>query len=129
MESSSHHVRLTPWTRLVAVCAILVVGCLVALAVLAVASRGERIVSYPVRGSLDRLDLDLGDADVVIARGGRRAAVEVQRRESFAFGHGATSSRSAGWGSAPAGASTRSAPRRAARSSGGVAVSSLTNDR
>ena len=30
---------------------------------------------------------------MVIARGGRRPAVEVQRRESFAFGHGATSER------------------------------------
>jgi hypothetical protein len=93
VESSSHHVRLTPWTRLVAVCAVLVVGCLVLLAVLAVASRGERIVSYPVRGSLNRLQLDLGDGDVVIARGGRRPAIEVQRRENYAFGHGATSRR------------------------------------
>jgi hypothetical protein len=93
VESSNHHARLTPWTRLVAVCAVLVVGCLVALATLAVASQGERIVSYPVRGSVTGLQLDLADADVVIARGGRRPAVEIQRRESFAFGHSATARR------------------------------------
>jgi hypothetical protein len=92
VESSAHH-RLTPWTRLVAVCAVLVVGCLVALATAAVASRGTRIVSYPVRGSLDGLQLDLGDATVIIARGGRRAAVQIDRRESFAFGHSATTTR------------------------------------
>jgi hypothetical protein len=93
VESSTHHPRLTPWTRLVAVCAVLVIGCLVALATLAVASQGERIVSYPVSGSLNGLQLDLGDADVVIARGGRRPAVEIQRRESFAFGHSAKATR------------------------------------
>ena len=71
----------------------LVVGCLVALGALAVASQGERIVSYPVRGSLDGLQLDLGDADVVIARGGRRPSVEIQRRERFAFGHSAQARR------------------------------------
>jgi hypothetical protein len=54
-----------------------------------IASRGERLVSYPVRGSLNGLQLDLGDADVVIARGGRRPAVEIQRREKFAFDHSA----------------------------------------
>jgi hypothetical protein len=87
--SPTHHARLTPWTRLVAVSAVLVVGCLVALAALAVASQGERIVSYPVRGSLNGLELDLGDADVAIVRGGRRAAVEIERHDSFAFGHSA----------------------------------------
>ena len=81
---------MTPWTRLVAACAVLVVGCLAALGALAVASQGERLVSYPVRGSLNGLQLDMGDAGVVIARGGRRTSVEISRRESFAFGHTAT---------------------------------------
>jgi hypothetical protein len=73
----------------VIVCALVVVGCLVALLAMGIASRGERLVSYPVRGSLNGLQLDLGDADVVIARGGRRPAVEIQRREKFAFDHSA----------------------------------------
>jgi Putative adhesin len=85
----AHHHRLTPWTRLVAVSAVLVVGLLIVLGVMAIASQRERIVSYPVRGELDGLSLDLGDADVVIARGGRRPAVEIDRREHYAFGHSA----------------------------------------
>jgi hypothetical protein len=89
MSSAAHHPRLTPWSRLVAVSAVLVVGGLVLLAAMAIASQRERIVTYPVRGSLDGLSLDLGDADVVIARGGRRPSVEIDRRERFAFGRSA----------------------------------------
>jgi hypothetical protein len=70
-----------------------VVGCLVVLATLAVASQRERVVSYPVRGSLNGLTLDLGDADVTIARGGRRPAVEIERRERYAFGRSARATR------------------------------------
>jgi hypothetical protein len=93
VESTTHHPRVTPWTRLVAVCAVIVVGCLVTVGALAVASQGERVVSYPVRGSLNGLRLDMGDAEVVIARGGRRPAVEISRRENFAFGHTAKATR------------------------------------
>jgi hypothetical protein len=73
----------------VTACAVLVLGGLAVIATLAVASERERLVSYPVRGSLNGVTLDLGSADVVIARGGRRDAVDVQRREKFAFGHSA----------------------------------------
>jgi hypothetical protein len=89
VESPGHHVRLTPWTRLVAICAVVVVGCLIALATFAIASQHERLVSYPVRGALNGLQLDLGDANVTIARGGRRTAVEIDRREDYSFGHSA----------------------------------------
>jgi hypothetical protein len=93
VSSPEHHPRLTPWATLVTVCAVLVVGCLAALATLAVASQHERVVSYPVRGSLNGLTLDLGDADVTIARGGRRPAVQIERRERFAFGQSARATR------------------------------------
>jgi hypothetical protein len=93
VSSAGHHPRLTPWATLVTVCAVFVVGCLSVLATLAVASQHERVVSYPVRGSLNGLTLDLGDADVTIARGGRRPAVEIERRERFAFGHSAVATR------------------------------------
>jgi hypothetical protein len=73
----------------VAVSAVIVVGCLGTLGALAIASQRERVVTYPVRGSLDQLQLDLGDADVVIVRGGRRPAVQIDRRERFAFGQSA----------------------------------------
>ena len=51
-------------------------------------------MSYPVRGALNAVQLDIADADVVIARGGRRTAVEVQRTENYTFGHDARSARS-----------------------------------
>jgi hypothetical protein len=72
---------------------VLVVVPLVVLAALAVASTTERQVSYPVEGTLNSVVLDLGDANVVVARGGRRPAVEVQRTERYAFGHAARTQR------------------------------------
>jgi hypothetical protein len=92
VETTAHH-RLTPWASLVAVSAVIVLGCLIALGTAAIASRSTKLVSYPVRGSLDGLRLDLGDAAVTIARGGRRASVEIERRETFAFGRTATATR------------------------------------
>jgi hypothetical protein len=93
VSSPPHHPRLTPWGWLVAVSAILIVGCLATLGTLAIASQRERIVSYPVRGSVDGLSLDLGDADVVIARGGRSPSVLIERRERYAFGRTATTTK------------------------------------
>ena len=93
MTSVGHQHRLSPWGRLVAVSAIVVVGFLGALAALAVASTRHRVVSYPVSGALNAVALDLGDADVVIVRGGRRASVQVQRTERFAFGRRAQTRR------------------------------------
>jgi hypothetical protein len=77
----------------VAVCAVVVVGCLGALTAYALASTRERVVSYAVQGSLNGVALDLADADVVIVRGGRRSDVEVHRTDRFAFGHAPTSRR------------------------------------
>jgi hypothetical protein len=77
----------------VAVSAVVIAGCLAVLGTLAIASQRERVVTYPVRGMLDGLSLDLGDADVVIARGGRSASVAIERRERYAFGHTATTSK------------------------------------
>ena len=45
-------VRLSPWGRVVAISALLVVGGAVALAVGALASTRDRVVSYPVTGTL-----------------------------------------------------------------------------
>lgn len=85
--------RLSPWGRVVAISALLVVGGAVALAVGALASTRERLVSYPVTGSLDRLAFDLGDGDIVIVGGGQRDAVEVRRTERSSFGHDAVTRR------------------------------------
>ena len=79
--------HLSPWGRVVAISALLVVGGAIALAVGALASTRERLVSYPVTGTLDGLSFDLDDGDIVIVGGGRANAVEVRRTERSSFGH------------------------------------------
>lgn len=80
-------VRLSPWGRVVAISALLVVGAALALTLGALASTRDRLVTYPVTGSLEGLAFDLGDGDLVIVGGGQRDAVEVQRSERSSFGH------------------------------------------
>ncbi len=81
--------RFSPWGRVVALSALLVVGGALALGVGAIASTRERLVSYPVTGPVEGLAFDLGDADVVIVGAGQAASVGVERTERFAFGHDA----------------------------------------
>ena len=57
-------------------------------------SSHKRIVSFAVRGSLSGVALDLDDADVLIAGGGQRSVLGVQRTDRFAFGHDAEVQRS-----------------------------------
>jgi hypothetical protein len=90
----SRLVRLSPWGRLVAVSAVLVLGSAIALTIARVASGEERLATYAVRGSLNGISLDLGDGDVVVAGGGARADVAVERTDHFTFGHPATVRRS-----------------------------------
>ena len=82
--------RLSPWGRLVAVSALIVIGAAIALAIARVASGHERLATFVVQGSLNGVALDVGDADVVVAGGGARADVAVERLERFTFGHDAT---------------------------------------
>lgn len=70
-----------------AISALLVVGGAVALAVGALASTRDRVVSYPVSGTLEGLTFDLGDGDIQIVGGGQRDGVQVQRSERSSFGH------------------------------------------
>ena len=49
------------------------------------ASRETQIANYPVVGTLNAIDLDLGEASVEIT-GGASGPVEVQRTDEFAFG-------------------------------------------
>jgi hypothetical protein len=79
--------RLSPWGRVVAISALLVVGGAVALAVGAFASSEPRVVIYPVKGAVAGVTLDVGDGDVTVIGGGRRDSVEVQRSERYSFGH------------------------------------------
>jgi hypothetical protein len=82
--------RLSTWGRLVAVSALLVLGSAIGLTIARVASGEERLATYAVRGSLNGIAIDLGDGDVVVAGGGARADVAVQRTDRFTFGHPAT---------------------------------------
>ena len=75
----------SPWSMLVGASLLLVLGTAAVLAVWWGASRETRIASYPVVGTLDTIDLDLGEASVEIS-GGASGAVEVQRTDEFAFG-------------------------------------------
>ena len=71
------------------VSALLVVGGAAALLIASVASSHERITSFAVRGSLSGVELDLGNGDVVVAGGGQRPQLDVQRTDRYAFGHDA----------------------------------------
>ena len=78
--------RLSPWGRVVAISALLIVGGVLALVLAGLASRERRLVSYPVKGALQGLTFDLGDGDITIVGGGRRDDVQVGRTERYAFG-------------------------------------------
>ena len=75
----------SPWSWLVGASLILLAGTAAVLAIWWGASRETRIASYPVVGTLDAIDLDLGDASVEIT-GGASGALEIQRTDEFAFG-------------------------------------------
>jgi hypothetical protein len=74
--------------------ALVVVGCLVALAIWGLASTQDRLVSFDVRGTLQGVDLDLGSAGVEVVRGTNASLVSVRRDEHFSFSRAARVSRS-----------------------------------
>jgi hypothetical protein len=76
------------------VCAALVGGLAIVLAVWTLADRSERRVGYTVGGTLNGLTLDLGDADVTVVGAGGRETVAVDHVDRFGFGHDATTRRS-----------------------------------
>src|ERR687897_2396110 len=78
---------LSPWGRVVAVSALLVVGGALALFVASVASTQATQPSFDIVGTVEALTLDIADSDVVVVGGGSRDAVEIQRTQRFAFGH------------------------------------------
>jgi|tagenome__1003787_1003787.scaffolds.fasta_scaffold20288290_2 hypothetical protein len=87
--------RLSPWGRAVAVSAVLVLGAAAVLALGALASRHERLVSYPVGGALEGVSFDLDGASLVIVSGPH---MTVQRDERYSFGHDARTARSVSGG-------------------------------
>ena len=89
--------RPSPWGWLVAASAAILAAVAIALAVWWLASRETMIASYNVRGSLNGVTLDLGEADADIV-GGAEGGVAVRRTDRFAFGHRAVARRAVAGG-------------------------------
>ena len=89
MDGPASVARISRWGMVVMASALLVVGAVAALAIASLTSSHERLVSFAVRGSLSGVALDVDDADVLIAGGGQRSVLGVQRTDRFAFGHDA----------------------------------------
>ena len=70
---------------LVAVSAVIVLAVALAIAVWWAVSSERRVSSYAVRGPLDAVSLDLGNADAEIVGGRDEPIVEVRRTDRFAF--------------------------------------------
>jgi hypothetical protein len=94
MQGPASGPRVSPWGVMVMISALLVVGGAAALFIARVASSHERTVSFAVRGSLNGIALDVGDGDVVIAGGGQRGQLQIQRTDHYAFSHAADVQRS-----------------------------------
>ena len=89
MHGPATTARISRWGLVVMASSLLIVGGAAALAIAAVTSSHERLVSFAVRGPVSAVALDVGDGDVEIAGGGRRPLLDVQRTDRFAFGHDA----------------------------------------
>jgi hypothetical protein len=98
MDGPATSARISRWGVVVMVSALLIVGGATALAIASVTSSHERLVSFAVRGSLSGVALDVDGADVLIAGGGQRSVLGVQRTDRFAFGHDAEVKRSVAGG-------------------------------
>jgi Putative adhesin len=94
MDGPATSARISRWGLVVMASSLLIVGGTAALAIASVTSSHKRLVSFSVRGSLSGVALDVDGADVLIAGGGQRPVLRVQRTDRFAFGHDAVVQRS-----------------------------------
>ena len=78
--------RRSSWTLLVAVSSVAVLGVALAIGIWWALSSRQRITSYAVRGPLDAISLDLGNADADIVAGRDEPVVEIRHMDRFAFG-------------------------------------------
>jgi hypothetical protein len=81
------------WTVLVAASAVVVGGVALAIALWWALSSQQRVTAYAVRGPLEAISLDLGNADAEIVGGRDEPVVEVRRTDRFAFDQAAASGR------------------------------------
>jgi len=81
------------WGWLVTVSAFALLSAVLVMVVWWGATTEERTGTYVVRGTVNGVTLDIGDADVDIVGGGTQAALQVSRTDRFAFGHPAEAQR------------------------------------
>ena len=81
------------WGRLVTISVFAVLTAALVMAVWWAATTEERTGTYVVRGTVNGITLDIGDADLDIIGGGTQAALQVSRTDRFAFGHPAEAQR------------------------------------
>jgi hypothetical protein len=81
------------WPRLVTASASVVLLVVLGLAAWWASSSETRVTSYSVRGALDAIVLDMGNADAEIVGGRDAPVVDVRRTDRFAFAHPARAGR------------------------------------
>jgi Putative adhesin len=81
------------WGRLVTISVFAVLTAALVMAVWWAATTEERTGTYIVRGTVNGITLDIGDADLDIIGGGTQAALQVSRTDRFSFGHPAEAER------------------------------------
>jgi hypothetical protein len=81
------------WGRLVTISVFAVLTAALVMLVWWAATKEERTGTYVVRGTVNGVTLDIGDADLDIVGGGTQAALQVSRTDRFAFGHPAEAQR------------------------------------
>src|SRR3954453_20582513 len=90
-DSLTRHASSWGWLVTVSAFALLTAG--LVMVVWWAATTEERTSTYVVRGTVNGITLDIGDADVDIVGGGTQAALQVSRTDRFSFGHPAEAKR------------------------------------
>jgi len=81
------------WGWLVTVSAFALLSAVLVMLVWWGATTEERTGTYVVRGTVNGVTLDIGDADLDIVGGGTQAALQVSHTDRFSFGHPAEAQR------------------------------------
>ena len=91
LESLTRHASSWGWLVTVSAFALLTAG--LVMVVWWAATTEERTGTYVVRGNVNGITLDLGEADLDIVGGGTQAALQVSHTDRFSFGHPAEAER------------------------------------
>jgi len=91
VDALTRHASSWGWLVTVSAFALLTAG--LAMVVWWAATTEERTGTYVVRGTVNGITLDIGDADLDIVGGGTQAALQVSRTDRFSFGHPAEAER------------------------------------